>query len=184
MELSLIAIFQFLSQRQLLLLQVFVYPPRDRICSYIHVHLCFPHLFFFKNFYLFIFVCAASSLLCGLFSPPLLLWWGLSSCGAQTSHCKHSSCCGAQAPGHTGFGSCSSRAPEHRLSSSVAYGIFPDQGSNPCLLHGQADSVPLSHQGSLSSSFLNLNGSKLYIPFCSLFLSLNSMSWSKFHNST
>ena len=70
MELSLIAIFQFLSQRQLLLLQVFVHPPRDRICSYIHVHLCFPHLFFFKNFYLFIFGCAASSLLRGPFFLP------------------------------------------------------------------------------------------------------------------
>ena len=27
-------------------------------------------------------------------------------------------------------------------------GIFPTQGSNPRLLHGQADSLPLSHQGS------------------------------------
>ena len=28
-------------------------------------------------------------------------------------------------------------------------GIFPDQGSNPYLLHWQADSLPLSHLGSL-----------------------------------
>ena len=27
-------------------------------------------------------------------------------------------------------------------------GIFPSQGSNPCLLHWQADSLPLRHQGS------------------------------------
>ena len=27
-------------------------------------------------------------------------------------------------------------------------GIFPAQGRNPCLLHWQADSLPLSHQGS------------------------------------
>ena len=27
-------------------------------------------------------------------------------------------------------------------------GIFPTQGSNPCLFHGQADSLALSHQGS------------------------------------
>ena len=27
-------------------------------------------------------------------------------------------------------------------------GIFPTQGSNPCLLHWQAGSLPLSHQGS------------------------------------
>ena len=37
----------------------------------------------------------------------------------------------------------------HGLSCPVAYGIFPDQGSNLCLLHWQADSLPLSHQVSL-----------------------------------
>ena len=36
----------------------------------------------------------------------------------------------------------------HRLSCSVACGILLDQGSNPCLLHWQADSLPLSPQGS------------------------------------
>ena len=29
-------------------------------------------------------------------------------------------------------------------------GFFPDQGSNPCLLHCQVDSLPLSHQGNSS----------------------------------
>ena len=46
-----------------------------------------------------------------------------------------------------------SLAVEHRLTSAwasvfAAYEIFPDQGSNLCLLHGQVDSFPLSHQGS------------------------------------
>ena len=36
----------------------------------------------------------------------------------------------------------------HGPSCSAACGIFPDQGSNPCPLHWQADSQPLSHQGS------------------------------------
>ena len=36
----------------------------------------------------------------------------------------------------------------HGPSCSVASGIFPDQGSNPCPLHWQADSQPLRHQGS------------------------------------
>ena len=36
----------------------------------------------------------------------------------------------------------------HGLSCSAACGIFPDQGSNPCPLHWQADSSPLHHQGS------------------------------------
>ena len=36
----------------------------------------------------------------------------------------------------------------HGPSCSTACGIFPDQGSNPCPLHWQADSQPLRHQGS------------------------------------
>ena len=45
----------------------------------------------------------------------------------------------------------------HGPSCSAACGIFPDQGSNPCPLHWQADSQPLHHQG--SPSFLdNKNG--------------------------
>ena len=36
----------------------------------------------------------------------------------------------------------------HRLSCSVACGIFPDQELNPCPLHWQVDSHPLYHQGS------------------------------------
>ena len=42
----------------------------------------------------------------------------------------------------------------HGPSCSVACGIFPDQGSNPCPLHWQADSQPLHHQGSLAWLFL------------------------------
>ena len=52
---------------------------------------------------------------------------------------------------HTGFSSCDhsgSVVVPHGLSCSVACGIFPDQGSNPCPLHWQADSQPLHHQGS------------------------------------
>ena len=36
----------------------------------------------------------------------------------------------------------------HGPSCSAACGIFPNQGSNPCPLHQQADSQPLSHQRS------------------------------------
>ena len=36
----------------------------------------------------------------------------------------------------------------HGPSCSAACGIFPDQGSNPCPLHWQADSQPPRHQGS------------------------------------
>ena len=36
----------------------------------------------------------------------------------------------------------------HGRSCSAARGILPDQGSNPCPPHWQADSQPLRHQGS------------------------------------
>ena len=36
----------------------------------------------------------------------------------------------------------------HGPICSAACGILPDQGSNPCPLHWQADSQPLRHQGS------------------------------------
>ena len=42
----------------------------------------------------------------------------------------------------------------HGPSCSVACGIFPEQGSNPCPLHWQADSQPLRHQGSPIDCFL------------------------------
>ena len=43
----------------------------------------------------------------------------------------------------------------HGPSCSTACGIFPDQGSNPCPLHWQADSQPLRHQGSPWIKFFN-----------------------------
>ena len=42
----------------------------------------------------------------------------------------------------------------HGPSCSVACGILPDQGSNPCPLHRQADSQPLHHQGNPHPSLL------------------------------
>ena len=47
----------------------------------------------------------------------------------------------------------------HGPSCSAACGILPDQGSNLCPLHWQADSQPLRHQGSP------------YFPFLKFFLS-------------
>ena len=48
----------------------------------------------------------------------------------------------------TGSRRTGSAVAAHRPSCSVACGILPDQGSNPCPLHWQADSQPLCHQGS------------------------------------
>ena len=46
----------------------------------------------------------------------------------------------------------------HGFSCSTACGILPDRGLNPCLLHWQVDSLPLSHLESLLV-FLDLYGS-------------------------
>ena len=92
--------------------------------------------------------CAGSLLMHGFFSS--FRGWGLlSGCSAQASRCGAFSCCEAQALERVGFSSRGSQALERRLRGGAATcGIFPDQGSNPCPLHWQVDSSPLSHQGS------------------------------------
>ena len=54
----------------------------------------------------------------------------------------------------TGSRRARSVAVAHGPSCSVACEIFPDQDSNPCPLHWQADSQPLRHQGSPAGGFL------------------------------
>ena len=63
----------------------------------------------------------------------------------------------------------------HGPSCSAACGIFPDQGSNPCPLHWQADSQPLRHQGSPWKYFLKHSPdpaiffwSKFFVVLCCL----------------
>ena len=46
-----------------------------------------------------------------------------------------------------GLQSTGSIAVVHRLSCTMAGGIFPDQGSNQCPLHCKADSSALDYQG-------------------------------------
>ena len=81
---------------------------------------------------------------------PVVAWGFLI---VVASHCR------GQALRGVGFSSCSFQALEHRwydnivmvhgLNCSMARGIFPDQELNSCLLHWQADSLPVSHQGGL-----------------------------------
>ena len=93
----------------------------------------------FYNFiyYLFIFGGAGSLLPC-------------ERLGARASRCNGFSCCGSWALGS------GSVVLAHGLSCSEAWGIFPDQALNPCLLHWWVDSLPLSHQGSPGLDFFLL----------------------------
>ena len=99
--------------------------------------------FFFFLIYLFIYLW-----LCWVFVSVR----GLSLVAASGAH-SSSRCAGLSlsrplllwSPGSRRAGSV---VVAHGPSCSAACGIFPDQGSNPCPLHWQADSQPLCHQGS------------------------------------
>ena len=58
--------------------------------------------------------------------------------------------------GSTGSRRAGSVVVAHGPSCSAACGILPNQGSNPCPLHWQADSQPLCHQRSQFYIFLTL----------------------------
>ena len=92
-------------------------------------------------------VCAGSSLLCGLSLVSASRRYTLSSCGARASRWEAQ----PQAPRVCGFQLLQRVGlvvAIQELSYSAACGIFPDQGSNLCLPHWQADSLPLRHVGS------------------------------------
>ena len=126
------------------------------------------YFFFFKGFsflfYLFIF------LFIYLFIYLWLCWvfisvWGLSlvvaSGGHSSSRCAGLSLSRPLLLRSTGSRHAGSVIVAHGPSRPAACGILPDQGSNLCPLHWQADSQPLRHQGSPNLTFttcvLNLN---------------------------
>ena len=114
-----------------------------------------PFIYFFKFIYLFI----------------LWLFWvfvsvrGLSLVAAggghSSSRCTDLSLSRPLLLRSTGSRHAGTVIVAHGPSCSAACGIFPDQGSNPCPLHWQADSQPLRHQGSPPNIFLNLKASNV-----------------------
>ena len=77
-----------------------------------------------------------------------------ASGGHSSSRCAGLSLSRALLLRSTGSRRAGSVVVAHGPSRSTACGIFPDQGSNPCPLHWQADSQPLRHQG--SPQYINL----------------------------
>ena len=83
---------------------------------------------------------------------------GLHFCARALSSCSERGCSSSRCAGlslsrplllqSTGSRRAGSAVVAHGPICSAACGIFPDQGSNPCPLHWQADSQPLRHQGS------------------------------------
>ena len=106
---------------------------------------------FFKNFiYLFYLW------LCWVFVSLRGLSLVVASGGHSSSRCMGLSLSRPLLLRSTGSRRAGSVIVAHGPSRSAARGIFPDQGSNPCPLHWQADSQPLRHQGS-PEDFLKIN---------------------------
>ena len=99
--------------------------------------------------YLFIFGCVGSSFLCEGFLVA-------ASGGHSSSRCAGLSLSWPLLLRSTGSRRTGLVVVAHGPSCSVACGILPDQGSNPCSLHWQADSEPLRHQGNPSTPAFKL----------------------------
>ena len=105
----------------------------------------FTYLLTYLLTYLFIYVW-----LCWVFVSARGLSPVVASGGNSSSRCAGLSLSRPLLLRSTGSRRAGSVLVAHGPSCSVACGIFPDQGSNPCPLHRQADSQPLHHQGSPS----------------------------------
>ena len=112
--------------------------------SNIPLYICAISSFFKKiRFLLFLYLW-----LCWVFASVRGLSLAVASRGHFSSRCAGLSLSRPLLLRSTGSRCAGSLIVAHRPSCSAACGIFPDQGSNPCSLHWQADSQPLRHQGS------------------------------------
>ena len=103
----------------------------------------FSFFFFLIFIYLFIYLW-----LCWVFVSVRGLSLVAGSGGHSSSRCAGLSLSRPLLLRSTGSRRAGSAIVAHGPSCSLACGIFPNQGSNPCPLHWQADSQPLCHQGS------------------------------------
>ena len=118
----------------------------------------FLFFFFFFLKYLFIYLW-----LCWVFISVGGLSLVVASAGHSSLRCTGLSLSRPLLLQSTGSRCAGSVIVAHGPSCSAARGIFPDQGSNPCPLHWQADSQPLRHQGS-PGHFLFLLSCRWFCP--------------------
>ena len=112
------------------------------------MHIKFFH-FFFKRCFLALFIYLFIYLwLCWVFASVRGLSLVAASRGHSSLWCADLSLLWPLLLRSTGSRRTGSVVVAHGPSCSVACGIFPDQGSDPCPLHWQADSQPQCHQGS------------------------------------
>ena len=130
-------------------LYIYIYP---------HISSNIRFLFFFLN-HLFIYY----FWLCWVFVSVRGLSLVAASGGHSSSQCAGLSLSWPLLLRSTGSRCAGSVVVAHGSSCSAACGIFPDQGSNPCPLHWQADSQPLRHQGSPKICFLIVKSNCIHV---------------------
>ena len=108
------------------------------------------NFFFFFNKFIYLFI---YFWLCWVFVAVRGLSLVVASGGHSSSRCAGLSLSRPLLLQSTGSRRAGSVLVAHGRSCSAACGIFPDQGSNPCSLHRQADFQPLRHQGSPYTKF-------------------------------
>ena len=118
------------------------------VCSSAFIFSSVFFLLLFFNFYLFIYLW-----LCWVFVSVRGLSLVVASGGHSSSRCAGLSLSRPLFLRSKGSRRAGSVIVAHGPSCSAACGIFPDQGSNPCPLHWQADAQPLRHQGNPSTVF-------------------------------
>ena len=106
--------------------------------------------FFFNTIFIYLFIYLW---LCWVFVSVRGLSLVAASGGHSSSRCAGLSSLRPLLLRSTGSRRAGSAVVAHGRSRSAACGILPDQGSNPCAPHWQADSQPLRHQGSPQSVF-------------------------------
>ena len=142
---------------------IFLFQCFTNFFSYLHfLPILFHEIFFFFQFFFLIRIISFFNVLIYLY---FWLCWIfvalhrlLCRCCAQASHCRVHELQWLQHMGSVvavqGPWSMCSVLVAQWLSCSTVYGVFPDQGSNPCPLHWHVDSYPLYHQKSLKPYFL------------------------------
>ena len=101
----------------------------------------------------FIFIFKFYLWLCWVFVSVRGLSLVVASGGHSSSRCAGLSLSRPPLLRSTGSRRAGSAIVAHGPSRSAACGIIPDQGSNPCALHWQADSQPLRRQGTSPAAF-------------------------------
>ena len=120
------------------------------ICVYLTLKKTFFIFFYFFNYlfiYFYLWLCWAFVSVRGLFPV-------VASGGHSSPRCAGLSLLRPLPLWSSGSRRTGSVIVAHGPSRSAACDILPDQGSNPCPLHWQADSQPLCHQGSPRLYFL------------------------------